>query len=1048
MIDNYRNKNRKYEQEKYQDFGIPKSAKLQISNNNNKPKSINQNNYIKIDLNKYRNNTYREHKIPNSFTNSKKVETVSIDINSLQKSALVNNYMNRNLNKINNKKRSKPNKKSEIKYKKLKLYRDEETGSLSTGVENMHNINKSNDIRSQIYNTKEEKFLKMDLNYINTKRNNINNNNSSQSKSFDVSSKKTVNSEFNRKIYNNYGLINKTSNNILTDPNDEARKNYNKKINMDKINKINKIELIFNNKDIKKEKLNENKKHNVMNNKQNKYQNAYDNKYDLNIEEKKENKNKDIQNYLKDNKEILNVKKSEVFSIEKNSEVFSSQKDNNDNNNLLSYSNDSIVEEKLAYDKNSFKSKNYDININIEYLNKYLKNNNNIINKNENTNNNYSIKENTLNINNANANNNEGNNFGKIEDNVDFRVSLIKPNINTNQVEYKNEGNISKNFSFGSSKIENNMKNKEDLISNKSSSIKPKYTNNTINNINDSDTNKNQNYNKINQKLNNKVFNTAEINNTPNNIDITLKKKDSLNDNQMEESSHYNMNFYDSRVININGRNSNSNINSNNTSSKNIYITDRNNKIEIPLDKNNSSLNNSNNYNNYYNSFINSNMDMNESKNIKNEKEFINLKPNKAFKKFLTSKIKYYMNEDSIPKKFISEFIGIKAKKHRKAKNINDDKDSNNFGSNYKDKNNINIFGEDYSEFFESNKNFLYYGGSGRKINYDNYNNIDNKYHNERKLLKEQYEIKKSLLLDQNKELLNKINKLQQFIDDSKNQMEERDKKIKVYLSTYDKISSENEQNKKKIENLEYELHAKNNEVEEKQKKIYELNNLNSNLEDKMNILKKEYVNEAISNKETKENYVMIKNNYNDIKNQYDLLNIKYQTLSDENYNFRRDKLLYEKELKTKNLMIEDLLQSNSSLKKNELKVRINKFKLNKIEEEENEKYFKTQENEDEINNKNNTKEKEEKGEIVINRAPVEDAHKFDELGLDELMSKRNEMLRDRKNTTNEYYKIPNKANSAQIKKRNELEVKLDQINNDLAKIRIRINILKYSKYY
>ena len=63
-------------------------------------------------------------------------------------------------------------------------------------------------------------------------------------------------------------------------------------------------------------------------------------------------------------------------------------------------------------------------------------------------------------------------------------------------------------------------------------------------------------------------------------------------------------------------------------------------------------------------------------------------------------------------------------------------------------------------------------------------------------------------------------------------------------------------------------------------------------------------------------------------------------------------------------------------------------------------------------------------------------------------MSKRDELLRDRKNTTNEYYKIPNKANSQQIKKRNELEIKLDQINNDLAKIRIRINILKNNKNY
>ena len=64
-----------------------------------------------------------------------------------------------------------------------------------------------------------------------------------------------------------------------------------------------------------------------------------------------------------------------------------------------------------------------------------------------------------------------------------------------------------------------------------------------------------------------------------------------------------------------------------------------------------------------------------------------------------------------------------------------------------------------------------------------------------------------------------KINELQQYIDNSKNKMEERDNQIKRYLTTYDKISTENEQIKKKIENLEYELNAKNNEVEEKKKK-------------------------------------------------------------------------------------------------------------------------------------------------------------------------------------------------------------------------------------
>ena len=319
--------------------------------------------------------------------------------------------------------------------------------------------------------------------------------------------------------------------------------------------------------------------------------------------------------------------------------------------------------------------------------------------------------------------------------------------------------------------------------------------------------------------------------------------------------------------------------------------------------------------------------------------------------------------------------------------------------------------------------------------------------HKKKQLIKEQYEIKKSLLLDKNKELTDRINELQEFIDDSKSQMEKRDNEIKQYLYTYDKISSENELNKKKIENLVSELNAKKNEVEEKKKKINELNNINNNLKRKMIELKKEYINEALINKETKDNYAIIKNNYNDIKNQYDLLNIKYQTLSDENYNFRRDRLLYEKEIKTKNLMIEDLLQSNSSIKQKELKEKLNILGLNKDEEKQNDIYFDIKDNNNIKNNKKN--EENFKGEEEIKNNKDEDKNKVDknEINeLNELIKQREELMKERKNATNEYYKITNKVNNVQIKRRNELEIKLDQINNDLANIRVRINTLKNIK--
>ena len=219
---------------------------------------------------------------------------------------------------------------------------------------------------------------------------------------------------------------------------------------------------------------------------------------------------------------------------------------------------------------------------------------------------------------------------------------------------------------------------------------------------------------------------------------------------------------------------------------------------------------------------------------------------------------------------------------------------------------------------------------------------------------------------------------------------------------TYDRIMGENEKNIKKIKNLENILDAKNNEVEEKNNKINELNNINNQLEKQMKKLKEEYINESINNKETKKSYSLIKNNYYDIKNQYDLLNIKYKTLSDENYNYKRDKILYEKEIKTKNNFIDDLIRGNKNRNKNKKK----ESPIKKTEE-------KKENNFEEYNN------------------------------IEELMNIRDELVGERNFINNEFYKIPTKANYKQNERKNELEKRISQINSDLAKIRIRINILK-----
>ena len=289
---------------------------------------------------------------------------------------------------------------------------------------------------------------------------------------------------------------------------------------------------------------------------------------------------------------------------------------------------------------------------------------------------------------------------------------------------------------------------------------------------------------------------------------------------------------------------------------------------------------------------------------------------------------------------------------------------------------------------------------------------------------------------------------------------------LKKYSDNYNKMEKENYYIKSKIVNLEGELSIKKNEMNEKTNKINELKNINGDLETEMNKLKKIYNEESTLNKETRQNYDLIKNNYTEIKNQYDLLNIKYQTLSDENFNYKRDKILYEKELKTKNQMIQNLLENNnSSLKKKKYSKKINnnkkeeyynqinytsnnRFNNNKEDQDlddeaevndiiviKNEKEKKAQNNQKEIDNKNNG----ENG-IPLNSKKEEKYNKYKGLDDEELRRIRDKLLVERNDTTNLYNKIPLKIHKIeQIKKRDELEKKLAQINSDLVQIRLKL---------
>ena len=255
--------------------------------------------------------------------------------------------------------------------------------------------------------------------------------------------------------------------------------------------------------------------------------------------------------------------------------------------------------------------------------------------------------------------------------------------------------------------------------------------------------------------------------------------------------------------------------------------------------------------------------------------------------------------------------------------------------------------------------------------------------------------------------------------------------------------------------------------MNEKTSKIKNLEDKNDDLETEMNKLKEIYNQESVLNKETRQNYDLIKNNYADIKNQYDLLNIKYQTLSDENFNYKRDKLLYEKELKTKNQMIQNLLGNTSALKKKELQKKMNDYKNSEIKNVEylnqinyksknkfndiKERYDEEENEEESLSNeeeyKNNTRENIKKGneDNIRNKQnnaikEKEKNTKYEGLSAEKLKKIRDKLLVERNDTTNLYNKIPIKVNKIeQIKKRDELEKKLAQINNDLMQIRLRL---------
>ncbi len=477
----------------------------------------------------------------------------------------------------------------------------------------------------------------------------------------------------------------------------------------------------------------------------------------------------------------------------------------------------------------------------------------------------------------------------------------------------------------------------------------------------------------------------------------SLGKKKEIEDLESKTSQIKQITSYSKDDLNININSSpDKNKKDNNKFKFNNNIINKNmNSIkESDINSNSNFDNNESNYDmNFYDTLRKSKIE--DSKNQIGV--FESLLPNKSFKKFLKDKIKYYMDEKDIPTSFIKNLYDESI-----VGNIPNSEKINNLEANYgsinNEKLNINIY-----------QNEIQYNDNTHKPQNKNKNKMNN--------------IKRNKSLDlfyPNKKLTNKNN--------------------------YTNILLENDINKKQLEEMQKELTVQKNEMNEKNQKINLLQNMNNNLKQEMNKLQENFENERIDNTQNRKNYAMIKTCYNDIKNQYDLLNMKYMTLNDENFNFRRNKELYERQLALKNEMIENLIENKTNLQKQKVKNQLNKINFSTKNSHKIITTFLQNNNKEDkkLEEKNNDiKNIKEKNNSINNI----DYNKYNKLSFPELQCKRDELTKERKDINNIYSKIPLKTYNKEINnKRNNLEKRLQEINCELMLVKLSIKNFKNHK--
>ena len=214
-----------------------------------------------------------------------------------------------------------------------------------------------------------------------------------------------------------------------------------------------------------------------------------------------------------------------------------------------------------------------------------------------------------------------------------------------------------------------------------------------------------------------------------------------------------------------------------------------------------------------------------------------------------------------------------------------------------------------------------------------------------------------------------------------------------------------------------------------KKKNKSDLINMNKELINKKDILKKEVEHSKNEMKKKDEKLLKYLNKFDKIasENAYNIAEI--ENLEEELINRKT-----EMDIKTKK--IKELMNKNIGLeqKMNQLKI------YYKSKENSNKKLANYKSSEMDYSKNNRDNDMDRGNEENYNKSEENRMISFEELSLDELHTIRNQLLKERNDITFLYNKLPIKLISKEeMRQKNELENKLTKVNNDLMKIRLQI---------